>query len=171
MNRHWLTAALAVGLAVAAITGALAIQTGQQAPVFRLSDQFNKTWDLSGLRGNVVVVLAATQESGRAMGPWMDNLKNAYSGRVQILGLMDLHGIPGFARGIARSRIKKETNDPLMIDFSGATARTYEASDNYPVVTVIDKNGVVRVVQRSGYSSQAFGAVRSAIDSALRAGR
>lgn len=147
---------------------AMAIDNGTAAPGFDLKDQFGKNWNLSNLRGNVTVVIAANPDSGRLMGPWVDNLKTRYGSKVQIIGLMDLHSVPGIGRGIARSRIRKETSDPLMLDFNGSTARAYSVSDKYPVVAVIDKNGVVRALQKSTFTQQGFNSVARAIDNALK---
>lgn len=151
------------------VTGAaLALQTGQPAPSFKLADQFGKNWDLAGLRNNVVVIVAANRDSGRAMDPWVGNLKDRYGNRIKLLGLIELKGVPGIARGMARSRIRKETKDPLMIDFDGSTGRAYMVSSRHPVVVVIDKSGIVREVERDGYSDQALRSVTEAVDKALK---
>jgi len=158
-----LAAVLALSLAVAA----LALAPGESAPDFRLTDQFGKTWSLSGQRGNITVVVAATQKSGRAMGPWVDNIKSRFSGRAQTLGLLDLHTVPGMFRGVARSRIRKETSDPLMIDFDGAIARKYGAADKAPAVAVIDKAGRIAAVHQGDYSPEAFERIAQAVEAAM----
>ena len=81
---------------------------------------------------------------------------------------MDLHTVPGIGRGIARSRIRGETKDRLMLDFDGATARAYSVNSKYPVVVVIDKNGVVQSVQKSVFTNDAFSATTAAIDKSLK---
>ena len=164
MTRHW-PLALSIILALCA-SSCLALQTGDQAPAFKLSDQFGKTWELAKLRDNVVVVVAANRDSGEMMAPWIDRLKPKYLGKIQLLGLMELKGIPGIFRGMARSRIKKETQDPLMIDFDGATGKAYEVSSKYPVVVVIDKTGAIRAIEKT-YSKDAFKSITEAIDKAL----
>jgi peroxiredoxin len=146
----------------------MALQTGEKAPDFKLNDQFGKTWDLSNLSGSVVVVVVANRDSGRAMGPWVDNLKKKYGDKIQLLGLMDLHTIPGIGRGIAKSRIRKETSDPLMLDFNGSTAKAYDVSSKIPVVVVIDKNAVVKAVQKNEYSADRFKGVSNTIDTLLK---
>ncbi|MCE5322097.1 redoxin domain-containing protein [bacterium] len=147
---------------------AIALQTGEKAPGFKLNDQFGKTWDLSSLSGKVVVVVVANRDSGRAMGPWVDNLKKKYGDKIQLLGLMDLHTIPGIGRGIAKSRIRKETKDPLMLDFNGSTAKAYDVSGKIPVVVVIDQNSVVKAVQKNEYSTDRFKSISNAVDAALK---
>jgi len=164
MTRHW-PLALSIILALCA-SSCLALQSGDSAPAFKLSDQFGKTWELAKLRDNVVVVVAANRDSGEMMAPWIDRLKPKYLGKIQLLGLMELKGIPGIFRGMARSRIKKETQDPLMIDFDGATGKAYEVSSKYPVVVVIDKTGAIRAIEKT-YSKDAFKSITEAIDKAL----
>lgn len=150
------------------ISVALALEVGAGAPDFSLKDQFDKVWVLQNLKGTVIVIVAANKNSGRAMGPWVDKLKATYSGKIQLLGLLDLHDVPGIGRGIARSRIKDETKDPMMLDFHGNTGKAYEVSSDYPVVVVIDKSSVVRSVQKTNYTDQAFNSTTSAINAALK---
>ncbi len=165
---HFRTAA-ALGAALVLASAALALQTGDSAPPFKLADQFGKVWDSSTvLDNNVVVIVAADRESGRAMGPWVENLKKDYGKRVQLLGLLQLRGIPGIGRGIARSKIRKETKDPLMIDFNGDTGKAYDVSSQYPVVVVIDKSGNVSDIEKTEHNAKAYKATCAAIDKALR---
>jgi predicted transcriptional regulator len=158
-----------LALALAISTVALALQTGEPAPSFDLKDQFGKLWKLADLKNNIVVIVAANQKSGRAMGPWVDNLKTKYEGKIRILGLLDLHDIFVLGRGIAKSRIRSETKDPMMLDFNGDTGKAYQVSDKYPVVMVIDKKGIVRDVEKANYTQNAFKSAASAIESALQA--
>ncbi len=156
---------LLLALAAAA---ALALQTGLRAPNFKLTDQFNKIWSLDAQKGVVTALIVADRDSGRAMGSWVDNLKTKYGSKIQVLGLLDLHSVPGIGRGIARSRIKSETKDPLMLDFDGNISKQYGVSSKNPAAVVIDKNGIVRAVETS-YSAATFGNATSAIDAALKA--
>ena len=118
------------------------LELERRAPDFELKDQFGREWKLADLEGGVVVVVAANPKSGRAMGPWVDNLKTKYEGKVHILSLMDLHTVPGIGRGFARGRIKKETKDPVMLDFWGPTSKAYLVNNDNPVVVVIAQKGL-----------------------------
>jgi len=165
------TIVLIVILAMALAVSTLAqptLQVGSQAPDFSLKDQFGKAWSLSGLNGTITVLVAANTDSGRLMGPWVDGLKAKFANKgAQIIGLLDLHTVPGIGRGIARSRIKRETNDPMMLDFNGSIGRAYGVSSKYPVVVVIDKSGVVKAVTKTTYDQQAFTQIVKAVDTAL----
>lgn len=163
--------ALIVILTMALVIPVLAqptLQVGSQAPDFNLKDQFGKTWSLSGLGGTVTILVAANSDSGRMMGPWVDGLKARYANKpVQIVGLLDLHTVPGIGRGIARSRIKKETTDPMMLDFNGSVGKAYDVSAKYPVIVVIDKGGVVKAAAKTTYSQASFAQIVKAVDTAL----
>lgn len=161
---------IAAAAALAAIsTGALALEPGQKAPTFKLQDQFGTTWDLSALRGNVVVLVVADRDSGRAMDPWVSNLKTRFNGKIKLLGMLDLHGVPGLFRGVAKSRIRRETKDPLALDFEGKITRSYGVSSKMPTVVVIDPEGIVQSAQTVAYSAEAFKTTTAAIDKALQA--
>jgi len=144
-----------------------ALDVGRTAPGFKLADQFGKVWDLSALKGSVVVVVAADRDSGRGMDPWMQGLKAKYGGKIVLLGLLDLRGVPGIGRGIARAKIRGETSDPLMLDFGGDVADAYMVNPKNPTVVVIGKSQVVKAVAKSAYSESGFASIASAIDSAL----
>jgi len=166
------TAALLVALLIAfPCVSALAAgpQVGSPAPGFDLKDQFGKEWKLSDLSGQVTVLVVADTDSGRAMGPWVEAIRARYGTKVQILGLLDLHSVPGIGRGIAKSRIKKETKDPMMLDFSGATARAYGVSSKAPAVYVIGKSLGVRAGVSAAYDQSGFAAITAAVDKALAA--
>ncbi|MCL5104124.1 MAG: peroxiredoxin family protein [Armatimonadetes bacterium] len=168
MTKYHLTTIFALAIALVCCSGAWALGPGETAPPFNLQDQFGKTWNLSSLNNTVIVLIVANRDSGRAMGPWVDNLKTKYGKRIQILGLMDLHTVPGIGRGIARSRIRSETKDPLMLDFNGSTAKAYSVSGKYPVAVVIDKGLHIREVQKTNYTDDAFKAITAAVDEALK---
>ena len=164
------TLVLIVGLIAVFLVPVVAqpvLEIGKRAPDFDLKDQFSKSWSLKGLTGTVTVLIVANSDSGRAMGPWVDALKQRYAVKVQILGLLDLHTVPGIGRGIAKSRIRRETKDPLMLDFSGSIGRAYGVTDKYPVVVVIDKTSMARAVVRGAYDQMSFDVVTKAVDKAL----
>jgi len=144
-------------------------EVGARAPDFDLKDQFGKQWKLDDLAGQVTVVVVADTDSGRTMGPWVDALKARYRNKVQILGLLDLHSVPGIGRGIARSRIRRETKDPMMLDFGGKIAHAYGVSSKVPAVIVVDKNSVVRAAVSTAYDQKSFDKITSAVDKALAA--
>lgn len=152
---------------ICAVSSAYALDSGEKAPAFKLSDQFGKVWDSAALKNNVVVLIAANKESGRDMDPWVSKIKAKYLNKVQLIGLMDLHSIPGIARGIARSRIRKETSEPLMLDFGGEVSKAYQVNSKSPVVVVIDKDWTVKAVSNSEYSDKSFNIIANAIDTSI----
>lgn len=144
-------------------------EVGSRAPTFDIKDQFGKQWKLVDLVGQVTVLVVADTDSGRAMGPWVDALKIRYPDKIRILGLLDLHSVPGIGRGIARSRIRRETKDPMMLDFAGKTAQAYGVSSKTPGVIVIDKNSVVQAAVSSAHNEKSFEMITSAVDKAASA--
>ncbi|HEY3246751.1 MAG TPA: redoxin domain-containing protein [bacterium] len=163
--------ALAVLVVCIMLVGVAApdLSVGTPAPPFDLKDQFDHAWRLADLKGRVVVLMAADQHSGQQMRPWGDNLSPAYGGKIQLLGLLDLHTYPRFLRGVVAATIRSETDKPMMLDFEGAIGSAYEVSSRYPVVVVIDRQGIVRGVYKTTFTKDAFAAAREAIDMAVKA--
>lgn len=168
MAKSILTGVLVTALVLSMALGAFAIETGKSAPDFSLKDQFGKAWSLDGMKGKVTVVIVANPKSGESMGPWVDNLNTTYGNKIEVLGMLDLQSVPGIGRGIAKIRIRRETKEPMMLDFSGDITKSYGVSDDYPVVVVIDKNSVAISIQKVKYSSKAFDSTSAAIDKALK---
>lgn len=164
LKRYLIWALVLVVLGV----GAYALDTGQTAPAFKIADQFGKVWDSSQLKDEVVVVVTANRDSGRAMDPWVSKLKAKYGSKITLLGLMDLHTIPGIVRGMAKSRIRKETKDPLMLDFNGKVASNYLVNSKNPTVVVIGKGSIVKAMSTSAFSDSAYNSIIAAADAALK---
>ncbi len=150
------------------VVPAAGLTVGSSAPPFELKDQFDHVWRLADLKGKVVVLMAADQHSGQMMRPWGDNLSPAYGSKIQLLGMLDLHTYSRFLRGIAAATIRSETDKPMMLDFDGTVGSAYEVSSHYPVIVVIDRQGIVRGIQRTAFTKEAFAAAREAIDTALK---
>lgn len=168
MRNAALLAVVFLSLLIVPTFAASTLDVGSRAPAFDLKDQFGKSWSLSGLGGSVTILVAADSDSGRAMGPWVDAMKARYTGKATILGLLDLHRVPGIGRGIARSRIKSETKDPLMLDFNGSISRAYGISSKYPTVVVIDKTSTIRAIARGPYDQPSMKTITDAVDQALK---
>lgn len=160
--------ALFIVVLIALTIPVLALEAGQEAPKFELKDQFDVTWSLSELKGDVVVLIAATPKSGEAMGPWVTGLENKYGDQIKLVGMMNLHSLPGFIRSIAKSRIRKKTEQPLMLDYTGSTSKTYGVNDQNPVVVVIDSESRVQAVA-GPHSEEAFASFTAVIDGLLAA--
>lgn len=167
MLKYTVAGVVAIALVCLISSSVWALDVGQAAPGFKLADQFGKVWDVSALKGSVVVVIAADKHSGRGMDPWVKGLKEKYGSKIVLLGLLDLRDVPGIGRGIARYRIRRETSDPLMLDFKGNVADDYLVNSRNPIVVVIGKNLAVKAVAKSGYSESGYASIASAIDAAL----
>lgn len=162
-------AVLSVVTAIALLTAPTAVLTlGLPAPAFDLKDQFDRVWRLADLRGKIVVLMAADQHSGQGMRPWGDNLSAAFGTQIQLLGLLDLHTYVSFLRVFVAARIRSETDKPMLLDFSGAIGAAYEVSSRYPVIVVIDRQGMVRGIYKTTFTRDAFAGAREAIEAALK---
>jgi len=162
-----LIALTALALALGTVAFSQPLEVGKSAPAFNLKDQFGKPWKLAELQDKILVLVVADRDSGNTMGPWVDNLKSCYGAKIHLLGLLDLHSIPGIGRGFAKSRIRKETNDPLMLDFSGTISKAYLVSSKHAGVVVIDRSGTVRYIERDSFTKERLTALKAAIDKLL----
>ncbi len=117
------------------------------AVVFRLDDQWGKTWSSVALRGKPYVCIVADYRGSEAAAEWGQQLGQRFKDSVLILGCSNLDGVPSFLRWFVRSRIRdRATQAPLLLDWDGEFFRTYRCAENLPTVLVVSAAG--RLVYR-----------------------
>jgi hypothetical protein len=122
--------------------------SAQQAVLlpFSLQDQFGTAHSDAEFRGEVLVLLAGDREGSKHTRAWKEALKAALSGvpgaeGVRFAGLADLRGVPGFLRGMVRSRFPKEPERWVMLDWEGLFGKGYGLERGACTVLIFDAQG------------------------------
>lgn len=103
--------------------------------------------DLQTLRGEVVLLDFWASWCGpcRHSIPALNEVHERYDGRIQMFGVNLDHGLD--AAGIARAHRSFGAQFPSVIDDQGAAQAAFSVS-SIPTLVLIDREGVVRFIQR-----------------------
>ncbi len=110
---------------------------------FQLSDQFGTQHNISFPRTNVVVLTIADKKGNDEVDGWVVAVKERFGGRVDILGIADVDGVPGPLREFVRKKFQKARSHPVMMDWDGNVIRPFKPQKDHANVYVIGRQGCV----------------------------
>lgn len=100
----------------------------------------------SDIAGRVAVVIAANDAHGREMPAWEDPVAGKFGGKVALVRLMDLSGLPRFARAFAKARIRQEMKgDSLALDWNGSVFRAFGFDPARVNAAIVDSHGILKL--------------------------
>lgn len=140
-------------------------------PPIALSDQYEHPQSVVFPTNRVVILTVADRTGNDFVDPWVQALKQRYAGRVEIVGVADLSGVPGFLKGMVRRRFQKARPHPVMMDWDGAVTRSLAAQRNKPNVYVIDQSGRICGAVSEPMSDFSLNSVIQVVESLLPAAR
>lgn len=137
-----------------AVMCAAQAKLGAAAPAFSLSDQYDKTLQLSDLRGSLVVLIDADRNGNEFNGAWVRPLVTRYNTpqvrKIRIVQIAHLSSAPGFMHNYIKGKfISKDParpNGPVLLDWQGFVAKAYGFRDDVSNIYVVDAEGILRFV-------------------------
>ena len=108
---------------------------------FELKDQYDKSHEVKFPSSKVVVLIFGDRKGAKQIGGWAEPLYERYGGKIYVFGIAQLSGVPGFARGLVRLLLKRQTSYSVMLDWSGSVSEDYGCEKGIANVFVIGKNG------------------------------
>jgi len=149
---------------------------GEPAGPLVLTDQYDHGWQLSDLRGSVVVLIDGDREGSKFNGAWgravRDRYKDAGSEELKIAYVAHLTAAPSFMRGFVKGKfISKDSTHPsgrTLLDWKGIVAQKFGFRDNVSNVYVIDREGVLRYAGSGQAASGELELLFGALDGLLR---
>ncbi len=118
------------------------LDAGDEAPDFSLMDQFDTTYSLEDLRGNLVILIASDKEGSVQNKLWRKKL-GGLAGDIHILGVADLRSVPFFLKWKIRSDFRKD-KAPILLDWDGDIFKDYGLVQKVSNIVLIDKGGFIR---------------------------
>ena len=110
-------------------------------PSIKLHDQYDAAQFLSFPGTNVVVLTIADKKGSEQIDDWVAALRPRYGGRIEIRGLADVAGVPGFLRGKIRKKFQESRSYPVMLDWTGDVCASFGFQPGVANVLVIARNG------------------------------
>jgi AhpC/TSA family len=121
---------------------------------FSLKDQFGKVYDYKFPREKVSILAFGDKDGSEQLEPWIRQIYDKYTDKIDIQGVAELSAVPGIARGIVRAMIKKKSKQPVMLDWEGKVSKDLKYQKKLANIYVIDKTGNI-IVKEVGISDEA----------------
>jgi hypothetical protein len=130
---------------------------------FTLADQYDSKFRLIQFRGEDVLLLGCDKDSIEQGGAWQNVFREQYAERLRILPIVNVSGLPRFARWFLKGRMKAalrgEAGEPkppsILLDWDGNVSKRYGMRPQTCTVVLIDRAGQVRFVQPLGQIDEA----------------
>lgn len=132
-----------------------------------LHDQYDAAQTLTFPTTNVTVITIADRRGSEQVAGWVDLLKSHYLGRIQIHGLADVGGAPGFIQGKIRRKFQESHKYPVMLDWTGKVCAQFGYEKEVANVLIIDAAGVIVGRFHGPASEQNSAEFRKALEKAL----
>ena len=108
-----------------------------------LRDQYDTTQTLTFPTTNIIVLTIADKRGAEEIAGWISMLKSRYSGRVEIRGLADVGGVPGFLQGKIRKKFQASHTYPVMLDWSGNVCAQFGYEKNVANILILGRDGTI----------------------------
>jgi hypothetical protein len=115
---------------------------------FEMEDQFRHSHSHADFLGRVLVVIGSDREGAPAAENWGKALSQSLgpdrdSGRLNLVGLSNLKGVPFFLKDYVRGKFSKNAGEWALMDWKGLFAESYGFVAGHANVLVFDKEGVL----------------------------
>ena len=108
-----------------------------------LRDQYDAVQTLSFPTTNIIVLTIADKGGSEQVGGWVTLLKSRYSGRIEIRGLADVGGVPGFLQGKIRRKFQESHKYPVMLDWSGKICAQFGYEKGVANILILSRDGSI----------------------------
>lgn len=132
-----------------------------------LRDQYDAPQRLTFPATNVVVLTIADKKGSEQIDGWVAALKARYAGRIELRGLAEVGGVPGFLRGKVRKNFQETRPYPVMMDWSGKVCPQFGFQPGLANVLVIARDGNIQARVAGPAREPALKELSTAIDAAL----
>lgn len=136
-----------------------------------LHDQYDVAQFLAFPTTNITVITIADRRGSEQVAGWVTLLKSRYLARVEIRGLADVGGAPGFIHGKIRRKFQESHKYPVMLDWTGKVCAKLGYEKNVANVLIIDPAGIIVGRFQGPATEQATAQFNTALEKVLTASR
>lgn len=134
-----------------------------------LEDQFGRPQKLAFPNAKVTLLAIADKKGSTEVNAWIAALKPRYGERIDIRGLADMGGVPGFLQGHISRKFQATRKYPVMMDWSGKVCDRFGYRQDVANILVIDADGTIRERVCGGATDDGVTRISHALDVALQA--
>ena len=120
-------------------------------PPFEFEDQEDRVHRYEGKSDKPAVILVTYQDGVDSNKAWDHWLMARYGEALLLYRVLDLSGVPGLFRGIAKSRVRKGVDPPgipILLDWDGLFASLLPLSEEASTVILVNRDGMCALVLR-----------------------
>ncbi len=115
---------------------------------FALEDQFKHEYTHADYLESCCILVGSDRGGSTFNGQWgraiADSLRNlSLLSQVKFIPNADLRGVPFFLKGFVRGKFSKDESQPVLLDWSGLFARSYEFNPDSSNIVVFGQDGKV----------------------------
>lgn len=138
--------------------------------LIELHDQYDAPQRLVFPGTNVTLLTIADKKGSDQIDGWIQGLKPGYASRVDIRGLADCGGAPGFIRGTIRRKFQETRKYPVMLDWTGKVCAQIGYRKQQANVLVLGRDGSIQARFSGEATPKGIAEAIAALDKALAAG-
>jgi hypothetical protein len=113
-----------------------------RVPSIELSDQFDKVHQHREPFPRPLVIVVANRQGSHHIESWVSELYRAHGKKVEIVGMADLRGVPGFMKPTLRKAFQTQSaQHAVLLDWSGTTVSGFERGKTGIDIYAVDLSG------------------------------
>jgi hypothetical protein len=172
-----LAARVTLALAAALIFSATDLRADSTPPVattnlicasFALQDQFGTNHAVNFPRAHPLLLIVADRKGSEQIDAWVAAINGRYGARLEMIGVADVGGVPGWLQGMIRGRFQKKYPYPILLDWSGKIPAALHCQPDAANVFLLDGTGRVLVSVQGECSAGALARVMQVADAVTK---
>jgi hypothetical protein len=112
---------------------------------FELQDQFRTNHVVHFPRAQPLLLIVADRKGSEQIDAWVAAINGRYGARLEMIGVADVGGVPGWLQGLIRGKFQKKYPYPILLDWSGKIPVSLRCQPDAANVFLIDGTGRVLV--------------------------
>lgn len=117
-------------------------------PGFELPDQFGTNHLIQFPQPQPMVLIVADRKGSEQITVWVTALKARYGGRIGVMGVADVGGVPAFLKNTIRNKFRAKYAHPILLDWSGKLPACLHCEKDVANVCLLDSAGRVLATER-----------------------
>ena len=145
---------LLLPLSLLALSGTRSLEQDGRRESFTLSDQYGKAHEQVFPKNRISVFALADRKGSKQLENWIEPFYKRYADQVDICGVANLKGVPGFMKPMLRGLFKKGIKYPVMMDWSGEICEALGYEAGKANIYVLCPEGIIRYRVNGGATEE-----------------
>jgi hypothetical protein len=134
---------------------------------FELQDQFGTNHEVTFPRSQPTLLIVADRKGSEQIDAWVTAVKARYGNRLEMIGMANVGGAPGWVHGVIRKSFQKKYPYPILLDWSGRLPASLHCERDVANVFLLDTAGRVLATERDEYKRVSMEKLAYAADLAI----